>query len=78
MFASGCRFLISITSSGQITPAGEAPYYILIDRALRDEGTSYHYLPPSRFADADPEVLSRLGALVDSVFQGATWTTDAP
>jgi uridine phosphorylase len=82
MFASGCRFLISITSSGQITPVGEAPYYILIDRALRDEGTSYHYLPPSRFADADPEVLSRLGALVEaapiSVFQGATWTTDAP
>ena len=82
MFASGCRFLISITSSGQITPVGEAPYYILIDRALRDEGTSYHYLQPSRFADADPEVLSRLGALVEaapiSVFQGATWTTDAP
>ena len=82
MFASGCRFLISITSSGQITPVGEAPYYILIDRALRDEGTSYHYLPPSRFADADPEVLSRLGAFVEaapiSVFQGATWTTDAP
>ena len=48
MFASGCRFLISITSSGQITPVGEAPYYILIDRALRDEGASYHYLPPSR------------------------------
>lgn len=82
MFASGCRFLISITSSGQIAPVGEAPYYILIDRALRDEGTSYHYLPPSRFADADPEVLLRLAALVEAapvtVFHGATWTTDAP
>src|SRR5271166_1353460 len=82
MFASGCRFLISITSSGQITPVGETPYYILIDRALRDEGTSYHYLPPSRFADADPEVLSRLAALVGAappaVFRGAAWTTDAP
>jgi uridine phosphorylase len=82
MFASGCRLLISITSSGQITPLGEPPYYILIDRALRDEGTSYHYLPPSRFAAADPEVLSRLAALAGdapvTVFQGATWTTDAP
>lgn len=82
MFASGCRFLISITSSGQITPVGEAPYFILIDRALRDEGTSYHYLPPSRFAEVEPEVLARLAPLVGSapitIHQGATWTTDAP
>lgn len=82
MFASGCRFLISVTSSGQITPVGEGPYFILIDRALRDEGTSYHYLPPSRFAEADPAVLARLEPLVGTalvtVHQGASWTTDAP
>lgn len=82
MFASGCRFLISITSSGQIAPVGEPPYFILIEQALRDEGTSYHYLPPSRFAEADPVVLARLAPLVGAgpvrVHQGATWTTDAP
>jgi uridine phosphorylase len=82
MFASGCRFLISITSSGQIMPVGDGPYFILIDRALRDEGTSYHYLPLSRFAEADPEVLARLASLVGiaqpTVHRGATWTTDAP
>jgi hypothetical protein len=44
MFASGCRLLISITSSGQITALRAPPYFILIERALRDEGTSYHYL----------------------------------
>jgi hypothetical protein len=37
MFASGCRFLISVTSAGQIAPVQEPPYFILIDRALRDE-----------------------------------------
>ena len=82
MFASGCRFLISVTSSGQITPVGEPPYFVLIEKALRDEGTSYHYLPPSRFAEADPDVLSRLAPLVGqapvAVHRGATWTTDAP
>ncbi|MBF0094575.1 MAG: nucleoside phosphorylase [Alphaproteobacteria bacterium] len=80
MFASGCRFLVSITSSGQIAPAGEPPYFILIDRALRDEGTSYHYLPPSRFSEAAADVLARLEALpaVPTVHRGATWTTDAP
>ena len=82
MFASGCQFLISITSAGQIAPFGDAPYFVLIDRALRDEGTSYHYLPPSRFADADPEVLAKLAPLRKTapvtVVRGATWTTDAP
>ena len=82
LFASGCEVLISIASAGQITPVGQPPYHILVDRALRDEGTSYHYLPPSNYADADPALL----ALADEAFRdvgcrvhvGATWTTDAP
>ena len=81
MFASGCALLISVTSSGQITPQGAPPYFILIDRALRDEGTSYHYLPPSNWSAAPEQVLSRLdGAFNDGpqVLVGATWTTDAP
>lgn len=82
LFASGCRLLISVTSSGQIVPAGPTPYFVLIDRALRDEGTSHHYLPPSLFAEADQALVnSMIGALTDSalaVRQGATWTTDAP
>lgn len=83
MFVSGCRLLISITSSGQITRLREPPYFILIDRALRDEGTSYHYLPADQdYAAADPAliaavapVLAQLGTPVEC---GASWTTDAP
>ena len=45
LFAAGCRLLVSITSSGQLVELGPPPYFILIDKALRDEGTSYHYLP---------------------------------
>lgn len=81
MFASGCELLISVTSSGQITPQGAPPYFILIDRAWRDEGTSYHYLPPSDWSAAPEQLLSRLdGAFEDGprVLTGATWTTDAP
>jgi hypothetical protein len=44
LFASGCRLIISITSAGQILALGDPPYFMLIERALRDEGTSYHYL----------------------------------
>ncbi len=81
LFASGCELLISITSSGQIAPVQEPPYFVLIDRALRDEGTSYHYLPPSQWSEAPPGLLRRLddadyGGV--AVLRGATWTTDAP
>ena len=40
LLASGCRLLISMTSAGQIAPLRPPPYFILIDRALRDEGTA--------------------------------------
>lgn len=39
LFASGCRLLISISSAGQIIPARQPPYFVLIETALRDEGT---------------------------------------
>ena len=83
MFASGCQLLISVTSSGQISLLAQAPpFFVLIEKALRDEGASYHYLPPSDYAHlADP--LSQLlgDAFTDMtvpVQRGATWTTDAP
>lgn len=47
LFASGCQLLMSMTSAGQIISMGPPPYVVLIEQALRDEGTSYHYLPPS-------------------------------
>jgi uridine phosphorylase len=82
MFASGCRLLVSITSSGQITALRPPPYFILIERALRDEGTSYHYLPAAAYAEADPELLATVGealsGLSEPVERGTTWTTDAP
>lgn len=84
LFASGCEFLISITSAGQIADIGSPPYFILIDKALRDEGTSYHYLPPSTFAEAPDAVMlgqfSEAFANLSSVtvHRGASWTTDAP
>jgi len=82
LFASGCRLLISMTSAGQIVEQGPPPYFILIDRALRDEGTSYHYLPPSEFAEADrglvEAALNAFAAARQPVHCGASWTTDAP
>jgi uridine phosphorylase len=82
LFASGCQLLISMTSAGRLAVLRPPPYFILIERALRDEGTSYHYLPPAEFSAADPKLLEAMnGAVADlrvPVERGATWTTDAP
>ena len=82
LFASGCQLLVSVTSAGQITPAGQTPYFVIIDRALRDEGTSYHYATPSEYGHADPGLVAMA---VDAlkmkglpVIVGSSWTTDAP
>lgn len=82
MFAAGCTHLVSITSAGQITPVGPTPTFIVIDRALRDEGTSHHYLPPSEFVEGPQHHIARairaLGTAGIVFHVGATWTTDAP
>ena len=82
LFASGCRLLISVTSAGQITPLLAPPYFVVIDRALRDEGTSHHYLPPSEYSEGDSQLTQlaeeALSAAAVQFRVGATWTTDAP
>ncbi len=82
LFASGCELLISIASAGQIAQGLETPAHVLIERALRDEGTSHHYLPQAPFIDADPRLIglaeTALRAGGHRVVRGSTWTTDAP
>lgn len=79
---SGCELLVSVTSSGSITPAAEPPYFVIIDRALRDEGTSHHYLPPGTWSHAPAHLVAlldgQLNGLSQLVVTGSTWTTDAP
>lgn len=82
LFASGCALLISITSAGRIADHLPDSCMILIDQAVRGEGTSQAYLP------AAPTVQGPL-RLLDHVFcesidspqpflRGTVWTTDAP
>lgn len=82
LFVSGCELLISMTSAGQIAKLRPPPYFVLIEKALRDEGTSYHYLPPAPYSEINPALLECLEGAFDQspigVTHGATWTTDAP
>ncbi|MCP5528620.1 MAG: nucleoside phosphorylase [Verrucomicrobiales bacterium] len=82
LFVSGCELLLSVTSAGQIAPVRTPPYFVLIQKALRDEGTSHHYLPPTKYVSLLPEVdgplLTALSQFTPAVERGAAWTTDAP
>ncbi len=81
LFSSGCELLISITSAG-IIGSTNSKRFALITEAVRDEGTSYHYLPPDRPSVIQGTLLDKLSALTKSAecpwFMAKSWTTDAP
>ena len=80
--ASGAELIISITSAGQIRPLADPPYFVLINKALRDEGTSLHYQPSATWSrlpgHLDSALVDALQGLPEAVLAGAAWTTDAP
>lgn len=80
--ASGARIVIGLTSAGRVNPSLPVPSLVVAARAIRDEGTSYHYLPPGGTVESDPGVVEALLSEVSEiglpVSAGLVWTTDAP
>jgi len=80
--ASGTRVIVGLTSAGRVRPDLPVPSLVLATSAVRDEGTSYHYLPPQQTIEAPSAVVSflheELSQLGIPVTRGSVWTTDAP
>lgn len=80
--AMGVKCMILMTWGGLLQPDLKAGDIIVIDRAIRDEGTSYHYLPPAKYVEANSELADELTEAIQSrggtPSRGTTWTTDAP
>lgn len=82
MIALGCRKFIACGGAGVLDKDIAVGHILVPASAVRDEGTSYHYLPPGREVSASPEAV----AAIESVLQAhgvpylvtKTWTTDAP
>ena len=75
----GVEKIISTGTCGVLTNIEENAFLVPV-RALRDEGASYHYAPPSRYMDVNVEaisaieqVLEQLGVPYEEVM---TWSTD--
>ena len=80
--ASGAGIIIGLTSAGRLAPDLPVPCLVVATTAVRDEGTSYHYLPPSPEVACPTPVVAHLErelvATGWSVRSGKVWTTDAP
>jgi|SRR5919108_2582502 uridine phosphorylase len=80
--SSGAQVVLGLTSAGRVAASVPVPSLVVATAAIRDEGTSYHYLSAgrpavagARLADSLQRGLGRLGV---PVLSGAVWTTDAP
>jgi uridine phosphorylase len=80
--AMGVKCMILMTWGGILQPDLNAGDIVVIDRAIRDEGTSYHYLPPAKYVEANSQLADRLLQTIQArggkCSRGTTWTTDAP
>ena len=82
VIAFGCRKFIACGGAGVLEKHLAVGHLVVLSGAVRDEGVSYHYLPPGREVKANPEVVN---ALMKELNRrgvphrvGKTWTTDAP
>ena len=80
--AAGTRLIIGLTSAGRVSPELPLPCLLAVTSAIRDEGTSYHYLPTGSEVDCPTPVAPLLERELRetgwTVRSGKVWTTDAP
>jgi uridine phosphorylase len=81
LIALGCRAFIACGGAGVLDKGVGAGHVVVPTAAVRDDGTSYHYVPPGREVAPDSgavEAISRTLAAASVPFRLAkTWTTDA-
>jgi uridine phosphorylase len=81
LVADGVETFLSIGFAGCLAESVEMGEFIVCERAIRDEGTSHHYLESGRYAHPSELLVdetTRLLAERDEPFHvGPSWTTDA-
>ena len=82
MIGSGCRKFVGIGMAGGLLPAVTIGHVTVPTSAVRDDGTSYHYMSASREVQPSIDAVGAIQATLarhDVPFvPGKTWTTDAP
>lgn len=76
--ARGVEAVIGLGFAGGLAPNARPGDLVVCTEAVRDEGTSYHYLPAAPTVAPDRQLTERLRAALPGARSGSTWTTDAP
>jgi uridine phosphorylase len=80
--AFGVKQVISIGLAGALQAELNEGDLVVCEHAIRDEGTSYHYLAPAQTVSADLDLTACLSQAITSngitFTSGTSWTTDAP
>lgn len=81
VFQMGVQKVVVFGTCGVLDSRIEDCSIIIPDRALRDEGTSYHYAPPSDEIEVNQKSMKMFTELLDELHVkytvGKTWTTDS-
>jgi uridine phosphorylase len=81
VIALGCRNFIACGGAGVLNRELAMGHLVVPTAAVRDEGTSYHYLAPSREVSASPSAVDAIEQTLQrrniDYILGKTWTTDA-
>lgn len=81
LIARGGRAFVACGGAGVLVPDVALGHVIVPTAAVRDEGTSYHYLPASRTVEPTASAVQAILAALEEHHvphvTGATWTTDA-
>jgi uridine phosphorylase len=82
VIAFGCRKFVACGGCGVLNTDLGLGQLLCVSAAVRDEGASYHYLPPAREVAAAPAALTTISETLDRrgipFVVGKTWTTSAP
>ena len=82
LIVQGVRRFLSIGTAGSLQKHVAIGDIVVCNRAIRDEGTSHHYLPPGKYANASPAMTARLDSALKATGTphavGTSWTIDAP
>ncbi len=80
--ALGAQEFILVGMAGGLGQGLQAGDLVVCESAIRDEGTSYHYLEPARYAQASSRLIKGIELFLDAsgkpYHTGSSWTTDAP
>lgn len=82
VIAMGCRSFVVCGGAGALHRELTLGHLVVVASAVRDEGTSYHYLPAARTIEFDEAARGVLEMALEDrgapFVVGKTWTTDAP